>query len=292
MKRIITFALLLTLSLSVNLVFAQQPTTNQRLDQIDKKLDLILVHLGIQKGTDQDLSSNPQVKFGQPTCNGTVLVKHYYVICHENDWKIPEWVTYHLTAQDLTGTTRTNDFRPDPALQPDKRSELADYKNSGYDRGHQAPAGDFKRNKTAMSETFFLSNMAPQTANLNRISWEHLEEEVRTLTKKSGSIWIFTGPIFLDASGNPTQPANFIGNHVAVPTHFFKVILCEHPQQQYEMYAFIMPNQKAKLPGTSKDYIVSVDEVERLTGLDFFALLPEPMQKTLEAGKATVWPVQ
>ena len=151
-----------------------------------------------------------------------LLVKEFFVICHDMEQEIPEWVTYHLTRENLQGTTqRTDDFRPDPELAPGERAELVDYRNSGYDRGHMAPAADFKRSQEAMSETFLLSNMAPQRPSLNRGIWERLEREVRSLADAHGSIWVFTGALFLDGSGNPSSPVSFIGpNRVAVPTHF------------------------------------------------------------------------
>jgi endonuclease G len=240
------------------------------------------------------LVGNDNVKYGYPGGRGIVLRKQFYVILFDTTTLVPEWVTYHLTKENLQGNAnRGNNFRPDPDLPDGKRSELEDYKNSGFDRGHMAPAADFKRNDEAMSETFFLSNMAPQRPNLNRITWSHLENEVRTLTKKRGSIWIFTGPLYLGSLDHKSQPIEHIGPHnVTVPTHFFKVILCEHSDGQREMFAFIMKNQVGKLPGTSKNYIVSVRKVEELSGLNFFHRLPDNEETRLETTAATNWPVQ
>ena len=106
---------------------------------------------------------------------GTILDKKYFVINHNDAWKIPYWVAYYLTSHDLQGTTkRQSSFNPDPEL-PSRyeaplglRAELADYNHSGYDRGHMAPAADFKRSKDAMTATFVLSNMSPQISSLNR----------------------------------------------------------------------------------------------------------------------------
>lgn len=87
-------------------------------------------------------------------------------------------------------------------------------------------------------------------------------------------------------------PRKRIGsNRVVVPTHFYKVILCEHPSGAHEMFGFIMPNQRARLSGTPRDYIVAVDRVEELAGLDFFAKLPDDVESRLESVKATNWPV-
>lgn len=240
------------------------------------------------------LVGNDNVEYGYPGGRGIVLAKRFYVILFDTTTLVPEWVTYHLTKENLQGSAnRKNNFRPDPSLPVGKRSELEDYKKSGFDRGHMAPAADFKRSEEAMSETFFLSNMAPQRPNLNRITWSHLENEVRNLADKHGSIWIFTGPLYLDSLDQKSQPIEHIGpNNVAVPTHFFKVILCEHSDGQREMFAFIMKNQVGKLPGTSKDYIVTVRKVEELSGLNFFHRLPDDEEATLETTAATNWPVQ
>jgi len=234
------------------------------------------------------------MRFGYPGGIGVVLKKKFYVILFDTTTLVPEWVTYHLTKEDLQGNAnRADTFRPDPDLPKGNRSELEDYKNSGFDRGHMAPAADFKRSDEAMSETFFLSNMAPQRPKLNQITWSHLENEVRTLTKKHGSIWIFTGPLYLDSVNHKSEPKDYVGPHnVAVPTHFFKVILCEHSDGQREMFAFIMKNQLEKLPGASMDYAVTVRQVEELSGLNFFHRLPDDEETRLETAAAVTWPVQ
>jgi endonuclease G len=134
--------------------------------------------------------------------------------------------------------------------------------------------------------------MSPQTPNLNRRMWEQLESQVRSLAQAHGRIWIFTGSLFLGENGGPATPENQIGaNHVAVPTHFYKVILCNHGNGNYEMFAFLMPNQREMLSGTPRDFIVSVDRIEQLTGLDFFSALPDELEEKLEKTVTTNWPV-
>ena len=240
------------------------------------------------------LVGNDNVKFGYPGGKGFVLVKKCYVILYDTTTLVPEWVTYHLTKEDLQGiANRANDFRPDPDLPVGKRSEINDYQGSGYDRGHQAPAADFKRSEEAMSETFFLSNMAPQRPKLNRGIWSKLEDQVRKLAGSHGSIWVFTGPLYLDSLDHRVATSEHIGPHnVAVPTHFFKAILCEHPDGTHEMFTFLMKNQLAALPGKPKDYLVTVHRVEGLSGLDFFHALPDSEETRLESAVAGTWPVQ
>lgn len=294
MKRISLLGFCFLLVLFAPNAIAQQPTTDQRLEILERKVDQLFRHLGIQPEPASAPAGNINLQFGQPSCAGKLLVKQYYVICYQTSWKIPSWVTYHLSAEDLRGNAaRKDDFRPDPELPEGERSELSDYRNSGFDKGHMAPAADFKRSPIAISETFLLSNMAPQTPNLNRRMWQKLEGDVRSLASGHGSIWVFTGSLFLDQEHHPTQPTKHIGkDQVAVPTHFYKVILCQHSNEFFEMFAFVMPNQREVLKGKPQDYIVAVDEVQHLSGLDFFSTLPQELQSRLEAMKATNWPIQ
>jgi len=226
-------------------------------------------------------------------------------------------VSYHLTAVLLAGSTeRSDDFRPDSDLPEQHRAELKDYVGSGYDRGHMAPAAAFRRSEAAMSATFKLSNMAPQTPSLNRVMWRLLEEDVRELASKSANIWVFTGSLFLDDDGSLIEPTTFIGpNQVAVPSHFFKVILTDVGGTGVEgvagdeanapatpatpatpaipsLYAFLMPNQHQQLAGSPADYLVTVDLVEALSGLDFFSSLPDSIEDRLEEEPAKNWPIE
>lgn len=221
---------------------------------------------------------------GKPACNGTFLEKAFYEICHHDSWLIPAWVGYLLTPLDLEGNTeRTDDFRADEELPKGHRAELPDYAGSGYDRGHLAPAADFVRNRSAMSSTFVLSNMAPQTSSLNRGKWAQLEKVVRNKTLDSAATWIFSGNLFLNSAQKPTAPSEWIGpNNVAVPSDCFKVFLVEYAQQDPEAYAFVMPNTDS-VQGDLQDYQVRVDKVEQMTGFDFFANLPDALEHVLEA---------
>ena len=111
--------------------------------------------------------------------------------------------------------------QPDAELPTGERSELADYRGSGYDRGHMAPAEDFDRSREAMSTSFLLSNMAPQVPGMNRGRWAQREAAVRELAAEC-DLWVFTGPLFVE-----NDPVEEIGaSGVFVPTHFYKAVLC------------------------------------------------------------------
>ncbi len=257
----------------------------------------LVVALPVRPGAAQlplDLVGNPHVRWGYPGGNCQLLKAQYFLICSDVPHRVPLWVTYHLTRDDLRSrASRKNNFHADKRLPRGDRAENADYVRSGYDRGHMAPAADFKRGPKAMSTTFLLTNMAPQRPNLNRRIWEQLEGDVRELAHNHGSIWIITGPLFLNSAGtSAVAPDSFIGpGRVAVPTHFFKVVFCEHAAGHSEMFAFIMPNQQEPFTETAAHYRVSVDEVERLTRLNFFDLLPDAVEVPLEAARASRWPI-
>lgn len=274
-------------------VFGQR-SVEERLDRLEARVDSILSILRSQRGQEPPsgiMSDSLNLRFGISGDKGTILDKRYFVINHNNHWKIPYWVAYCVTAADLRGIAgRTDDFRPDPELPVGSRVELADYRNSGYDRGHNAPAADFKRSREAMSTTFLLSNMCPQTPELNRQIWENLESQVRQMTQERGRAWVVTGSLFMSPDSQSTSPQEFIGaNNVAVPTHCFKVALFVDGNGNYSMYAFMMPNLRDNIPGVPADYMLRVDRLESITGYDFFPLLDDAIENRLESTIQT-WP--
>lgn len=238
----------------------------------------------------EGLLGNVHLRWGLPGGSCTTLVKEHFITCHDNARRVPEWVIYHLTAADLARVEveRTDDFRADDELETAERAELDDYRGSGYDRGHMAPAADFKRSRVAMSTTFLLSNMAPQRPQLNRGRWAMLEAEVRQLAADHGSVWIYTGPLYLDSDGNPATSTETINRRVAVPSHFYKAVLCEHDTGAHEMFAYIMPNGVEPVTGPLNDYVATVDEIEAATGLDLFAVLPDALERRLESRRTSL----
>ena len=212
----------------------------------------------------------------------------HYSLCYRESYEQAEWSAYRLDREELhKTTTRTDDFRPDPLITTGSAS-LADYRKSGYDRGHLSPAADFSFDENAMSETFYMSNMSPQTAGLNRGLWKDLESHVRYLCRRYGRVYVISGPVLnKDCSEFET-----IGpNKVAVPQSYYKVLLVpiyldaddmDSPDTAYslETIGFIMPNQK--LTGTIFDYSCTVDKIEEMTGLDFFYTLDKEVQDSIE----------
>jgi len=222
---------------------------------------------------------------GVPVCPSTAtqLVKTYYVNCYQDEWVVARWVGYRISAPELEGPgERKNNFKEDPELPATTRADNNDYE-AYYDRGHLAPAGDFQRNQEAMDETFYLSNMAPQEPNFNRGPWADFEAAVRDMVRTVQVAWVYTGNLFLDDAGQPTEPLVRIGRHgVGVPTHNWKVALGQRSDGSHQAFGYILPNTYPA-PTDWWTYNVPVDEVEGLTGLDFFGLLSDNVENAVEA---------
>ena len=179
-----------------------------------------------------------------------------------------------MTAEEVSGLAakRGDDFRPDPEV-PTGSATPQDYTRSGYDRGHLAPAADMSFSVKTISESFYMSNMSPQTPQFNRGIWSKLEKQVRHFATKEKRIVVVTGPIL------PAEKTNTIGaNRVTVPEYYYKVIYDTTPPEK--MVAFVLPNRGSK--ADLRTFTVTVDRVEELTGLDFFSTVPQPEQEQLE----------
>ncbi|MFN7918550.1 MAG: DNA/RNA non-specific endonuclease [Bryobacteraceae bacterium] len=224
----------------------------------------------------QTLLAQPS-RFGLPACQSpsSEFVDHrYFVLCHDSSLRLPTWAAYELLPANLGGhAQRPHRFHADAMLVgPTARN--ADYRLSGFHRGHLVPADDFAFSSEAIASTFVLSNAAPQLPAVNQGIWRRIENSVRVTAGRSDAVYVFTGPLF---SGGPAQ---FAGE-VAVPTHFFKVWLAIQGEQK-RMYAAIVPNAEVSAESLD-DFAVSVGEVERRTGLDFFSSLAHDEQRALEA---------
>ena len=203
-----------------------------------------------------------------------VITHKGYTVSYNYDWKIPNWVAYELTDWEVEGDVpRYDKFKPDPMVPQYATAVTDDYKYSGYDRGHMAPAADMKWNEQVMRESFYLSNICPQNPNLNGGVWKDLEEQVRDLASQKGRIFVVCGPIVNDASTT-------IGtNKVVVPQAFFKVLLQEDNGIIHTI-GFVYENVSGRKPMSS--YAMTVDEIEKLTHIDFFHSLPDKIENEVE----------
>jgi len=217
----------------------------------------------------------PNLEIPSRVANDQIIKHTGYTLSYNEEYEVANWVAYELTKAEVLGSgTRSDSFKADPMVKTGSAS-LNDYKNSGYDRGHLAPAADFKWSEEAMSDTFFLSNMTPQDPSFNRGIWADLEAVVRTMAYENESVYVVTGPVLTDG------PYKTIGdNHVAVPKRFYKVVL-DYTEPDIKAIGFVLPNEGSN--ASLQSFATTVDEVEAITGIDFFPLLPDDIENKIEA---------
>ena len=225
-----------------------------------------------------------------------LIFRKGYVLEHSTVDKIPLWVCESVAADQLRGYLPRHDvFRADPGLKGAK-SYPDDYKGSGYDRGHQAPAGNQTKDAALKDATFYMSNIAPQRPSLNRGIWKMLEDKTRAWVIQYGHAYEWTGPIRCDrqwqtpsTDQEPCQRRTIGKNAVAVPLYFYKIVLVRD-QSKWKSIAFVMPNADFKRPYHLGSYIRSIDWIERQTGIDFMPNEPASERRALEIAEASMWP--
>jgi endonuclease G, mitochondrial len=223
-----------------------------------------------------------QAYFGWPSSPFQVLevveFKAFTLGYHEQHEQAA-WVAYRLNAQgNAPRHNRQDRFRADGRVSTGSATP-EDYANSGYDRGHLAPAADFSTDQQALKETFYMSNMSPQAPAFNRGIWSKLENQVRAWAETEGEIWVVTGPVL----HNQKNLQKIGTNQISVPLYYYKVIL-DAREPELKMIGFVLPNE-----GSSKDlqsFVRTVDSIEALTGLDFFPMLPDELEEMLESQHA------
>ena len=205
-----------------------------------------------------------------------ILTRASYIVSYNKKTKCPNWVAWRLTREHANGDVSRmgNAFNEDQEV-PAPRALNADYKQSGFSRGHMCPAGDNKWDREVMYETFLLSNVCPQNANLNSGLWNQIEISCRRWAEKYDDIYIICGPMYFKS-----KEMQYIGeNNVAIPDAFFKVILCLNGDPK--CIGFICRNTDGN---KKKDmYANTLEEVERLTGLHFFPQLDPETRKLVES---------
>jgi endonuclease G, mitochondrial len=230
--------------------------------------------LGNDKVADSESPSSSDLdKYIPFSRTNTEIVRHKaFILSYQEEYEIASWVLHRLVKEAAYGREgRSNEFLPDPLVESGS-SVTQDYSRSGYDRGHLCPAGDFRHDRELEDETFYMSNMSPQVPDFNRGIWSDLENKVRSWVKKRGELIIVTGPIL--KKGLPT-----IGrmNQIAVPEKFYKIV---YDPKNEEAIAFLFPNEGSV--ELVKSFTVSIDELEALTGIDFFAKLPDSLEQKIE----------
>lgn len=220
---------------------------------------------------------------------GEELVNHSMMsLVYAEAYEQAKWVGHIITPDVVNGVVgRTNDFRPDPKIKTGSAVEQdyflkilqADsayvYDGFGYDRGHLAPSADFRWSEKALSESYYYSNMSPQLADFNRGIWADLENLLRSYLYRNTNtqLYVFTGPVL--KAGLPTVPR--AKNKVAIPEQFWKIAL---DLTNRKAVAFLMPQNTKGYPLSS--FATTIDEIEKLTGINFFAGLEDGLEETLE----------
>lgn len=272
----------------LQLATAQLLTIDEQRQQVVEKIELLKLDKIQQSLADIGLPAL------QP---GDELVKHAALtLAYADKFEQARWVAHIIIPDVMKGTVfRTNDFRVDEkvksgsAVEADyflkklKADNSFDYDGFGYDRGHLAPSADFRWSRTALSESYYYSNMSPQLADFNRGSWGDLEDAIRgyIYSNPATELYVVTGPVL--KSGLPVIERGI--NKVSIPEQYFKVVMDLNNKKSI---AFLMPNQAITKP--LKSFATSINEIEKLTGLDFFNKLSPALQEQIEKqNDPTAW---
>lgn len=215
-----------------------------------------------------------------PAATGGRTVQHdAYVSSYNTSTLIPDWVAYELTAEEAQGRQERDgiEFRMDPDLKGCTQAMREDYSGSGWTKGHLMPAADaaFSGSST-MAETFYFTNICPQNEVLNAGDWQYLEKRVRSWAGRYGSVWVATGPIV-----GQNRYGTIGERNVTVPDSFYKALLVRRKDGSYSAIAFVMDNDDERY--YLKDCYMSVNELETLTGFDFFPALDDKIEDKVES---------
>lgn len=184
----------------------------------------------------------------------------------------PNFVAWELTSEETNGTVpRLNKFMTDNSIEGSPNN--GDYTRSGYDRGHMVPANDMKWSEEAMNDCFYMTNICPQDHDLNNGAWKTLEKKEQDWALRDGKLYIIAGPIY-----NVSDKKRIGDTGVRVPSSFFKVIVS--PTENRGI-GFIYPNSYS--PGNMKDYSCSIDQIEEITGYNFFPDMSPELESKIEA---------
>lgn len=213
-----------------------------------------------------------------PTSTTNVIIEHQnYVLSYNETFEQAEWVAYELKNKHLSNTNRNRPYFIQDKKVKTQSADYRNYKKSGYTKGHLCPAGDRKFSKTAYDETFLTSNISPQKADFNGGVWNRLEQKTRYWASKDKQLFIVTGGVL-------KKNLKTIGKEkVAVPKQFYKVLL-DYSEPKIKAIAFLVPHAASKAPLYT--FVVSIDNLEKLTNIDFFPALPDEIETKLEASSS------
>ncbi len=233
-----------------------------------------------------DSYSDPQSNNGSTVADyllpgstsGQLVVHEHFMLSYNESYEQAEWVGYSLKKEHMTYDDRKRPyFIEDPKVKT-KSADWRNYRGSGYDRGHLCPAGDRRFSEYAYNETFYTSNISPQDRDFNAGLWNRLEMQVRRWAKRYNEVFVVTGGVL-------EQGLEEIGEEdVAVPRHFYKIV-AKGSKANLQVVGFLMEGKESAK--SLKTFLVPVDKIEELTGLDFFQGLPDALENSIEAKVST-----
>lgn len=259
---------------------AKRKTNNNGVWKVMAAIVIVLFVIGITRlsisanDVTNDTGNLEMVKV--PANIGCEIIDYEgFTVYFNQEWHIPVCCVHELTAEETDGQIpREKYFSQDESVTG--CATLDDYKYSGYDRGHMVPAGDMKWSTKAMHDCFYLTNMVPQNGALNSGAWNKLEQKLRDWAKRDESLVIVTGVVVSDEDKEIT-----IGeSNVVVPGMLYKAVLAPKAVPMRAI-GFLYPNKKAQ--GSLTQHVVSIDEIEELSGLDLFSSLPDDVEDVIEA---------
>ena len=226
-------------------------------------------------------TSTPSFNYLPTSTTHQIITHNYYTLSYNETYEQAEWVAYELKKEQLSRTHRKRPYFIFDKKVKTKSAHYKNYKKSGYSKGHLCPAGDRKFSEEAFKETFLTSNISPQKLDFNAGIWNRLEQKVRYWASKEKQLYVITGGVLNDN-------LKTIGSEkVAVPKQFYKILLnysapsTSAGKPEIKAIAFLIPHKESKLPLYT--FVVSIDEIEALTSIDFFPELPDDLENSLES---------
>lgn len=266
-----------------------------------KKQNIENVDNSTTNNVDEDRQTNVNVLFGNPSDanntdkNNYIINRDEFVISYNNSSRIANWVSWHLNASWLGNVTRKNVFIDDPELPNgfSKSGVNYSFRSTGFDRGHLCPSGDRTSSQDINNKTFVMTNIFPQSSYNNRVTWKSFEDYLRVQVKKGKEIYVIAG---VYGKGGTSEKGYFekivSGREILVPNSVWKVALIlengindiSRVTKNTKIYAINIPNgTKSQLSNSWLNYKVSVDDLEKITGYDFFENIPDAIEEVIEA---------
>lgn len=253
---------------------------------------------------DAALAVDFHLPWGSPDSVGNksarrLLAQRDYVIDYSDDLRVPIWTAHRLDTKGLDQAQRVDCFRQDPRVPSPIASLPSDYDEPIFDQGHLTPNGDMSRSLTSVLNSFVMTNMAPQHCFFNRGVWQILESLVRLWAKDKQTLYVTTGSVFdRNGDGRPDDDSDAVRmvsrngkERVAVPSHFYKILIHQSEDGKVEALAVMLPNNDTNLDGEAalqyiQEHLVTVESIKAVTGLKFF-----PKAPSAPAVATTLWPI-